>query len=789
MNGIGASEGLGGGMPAKPVGHSVHAPGATAHWERWALAALVCVHLVLGVYYSIVVPIGEAHDEDGHYYFVRHLAVNHRLPRPGERSSSPNDEMHQPPLYYLLASLPVSLVRVDRELALKSNPYFPWADAQGGYNRFVHNPPQEAWPYRGAVLAFHVARWVSVLLGALGILFTFLAGRALSPGDPWVRWMGALVLAFWPQYRFTTAVINNDILVTVCGAAVTWAIVCVAVSPEPRGRYLVALGLGAGASALAKNNGLWLVPAVVAALGKWLAASWRSTRRRTLGAAVAALVPGVALAASWYAFNMSHGAGAFGKERSLAWLGGLLSFVARGGLWKSKVLLPALKQGLFSFWAALGWNNVGLPLLSYHGASIWFLLSLLGLLVWALRKPPPPQARAVAICGLVPLCVIGGGLVLYAGYGQEDLQGRYLLPALPALSLLLATGWLALVPRAGRVLGAGLVAGVLTLQAALIPSISIKPAYAPPSVLDEEDLAQYTPVRARFGDLAELVGYRIETPAVGAGDRLQVKLAWRTLARSTDDYVLEVNFVEPEYQFTLARVLRLPGRGTLATSEWPVGQVFEEEVAARVTNRKPEGRLAWVEVRLCNQTSGQCVPVFDGSNAYLGDTVRFGRIKVRGTEQGGLVAGGGIQFGNAIRLVAVQPELELGGERRLNLALNWMAASQPAADYTVSLQLRRPGSTAIATQVDSQPRGGLYPTSLWEASEKVRDLYSLVLPQDLAPGTYVLYACMYDAGKLQRLTVLNPQGQALPNAESPLLLLEVDGDGQVTVSSMAPGAN
>lgn len=789
MSASGASRELRGGMPAKRVGRSANAACVMARWERWALAALLAVHLILGVYYSIAVPIGEAHDEDGHYYFVRYLAANHRLPRPGERSSSPNDEMHQPPLYYLLASLPVSLVRVDRELALKSNPYFPWADAQGGYNRFVHDPAEEAWPYRGAVLALHVARWVSVLLGALGILFTFLAGRALAPRDPHVRWMAALVLAFWPQYRFTAAVINNDILVAMCGAAVTWVVVRIVVSPEARARDVVALGLVIGTAALAKNNGLWLVPGAVAALGKWLVTSWRFARRRTLGAVVAALVPGVALAGSWYVFNMSHGAGAFGKERSLTWLGELLSFVARGGLWKSRVLLPALQQGLFSFWAALGWNNVGLPLLSYRVASIWFLLSLLGLLVWALRKPARPQRWAVAVCALVPLCVIGGGLALYAAYGQEDLQGRYLLPALPALSLLLATGWLALFPRAGRALGAGLVAGALAVQAALIPSISIKPAYAPPPVLSDEDLAGYTPVRARFGDLAELLGYRIETPAVGAGDQLHVKLAWLTLGRSAEDYVLEVNFVEPEYQFTLARVPRYPGRGTLATSQWPVGQAFEEDVVTRVTNLKPEGRLAWVEVRLCNQSNGQCLPVFDGSNAYLGDTVRFGRIKVRGTEQGGAVAAGGTQFGSAIRLVGVQPELELGAERRLVVTLDWVATSQPAEDYAVSLQLRRPGSSVIAAQVDSQPRGGLYPTSLWEASEAVCDRYSLVLPQSLAPGTYALYACMYDARTLHRLTVLGARGQALPNAESPLLLLKVAGDGGVTVSTMPPRAD
>jgi len=764
------------------------AAGATKHWERWALAALLAVHLALGVYYSVAIPVGEAHDEDGHYYFVRYLATHHRLPGPGERSGSPNDEMHQPPLYYLLASLPVSLIRVDRDLALKSNPYFPWADAQGGYNRFVHNPAEEAWPYQGAVLALHVARWVSVLLGAFGILFTFLAGRTLAPGDPWVRWTAALVLTFWPQYRFTTAVINNDVLVTVCGAAVTWAVVRVVVSTEPRGRDLVALGLAAGASALAKNNGLWLVPAVVVALARWIVASWRAAPRRTLSGLALALVPASVLAGSWYVFNVSHGTGAFGKERSLTWLGELLAFVVRGGLWRSRVILPALQQGLFSFWAALGWNNVGLPRVSYQAAEIWFLLSMLGVVVWFLRRPPRAQAHAVAILGLVPLCVVAGGVVLYAAYGQEDLQGRYLLPALPALSLLLAVGWLALVPRGGRSLAVGLIAGALGVQAALIPWMSIAPAYAPPPALSEGELASYTPLDAKFGDVAELVGYRIETPTVGFGDMLHVRLAWRTLARSSEDYVMVVKFIEPEYQFTMARVPRFPGRGTLATSEWPVGLVFSEDVAARVTNRKPEGCMAWVEVSLCSQGDGRCLTVVDGANTPLGDTVRFGRIKVRGTAKGAIPSEGGMQFGSAIRLAGVQSELKQEAERQLNVALDWVATSQPAADYTVSLQLRRPGSPVIATQVDSQPRGGFYPTSLWEAAEQVHDHYSLTFARDLPPGTYAVYVCMYDAQTMQRLAVTDPVGRPLPNAESPVLWLRVGSDGGLAIDSIASDA-
>ena len=156
----------------------------------------------------------------------------------------PTRELHQPPLYYILAALPVSLVDVDEELPPHYNPHMSRPNAEGGRNYIVHDPAAEAWPYRGTALAVHVARWVSVLLGALGLLFTFLAARALAPGEPWVRWGAVLALAFWPQYHFSTSVINNDLMVTVCATAVTWLLVRVAVAPTPGA--MLGLGLAAG---------------------------------------------------------------------------------------------------------------------------------------------------------------------------------------------------------------------------------------------------------------------------------------------------------------------------------------------------------------------------------------------------------------------------------------------------------------------------------------------------------------------------------------------------------------
>jgi hypothetical protein len=59
---------------------------------------------------------------------------------------------------------------------------------------------------------------------------------------------------------------------------------------------------------------------------------------------------------------------------------------------------------------------------------------------------------------------------------------------------------------------------------------------------------------------------------------------------------------------------------------------------------------------------------------------------------------------------------------------------------------------------DSPPRSGLYPTSLWDKKEIVRDERVLPLPQDLPAGDYQLAVGMYRLETMQRLPILDAAG-------------------------------
>jgi hypothetical protein len=88
----------------------------------------------------------------------------------------------------------------------------------------------------------------------------------------------------------------------------------------------------------------------------------------------------------------------------------------------------------------------------------------------------------------------------------------------------------------------------------------------------------------------------------------------------------------------------------------------------------------------------------------------------------------------------------------LRLTLVWQARTAPGRDATVFTQLIGPDGQ-IWAQYDNPPRGGSYPTSLWQPGELVSDDYLLQVKPDTPPGRYTLITGMYLPDTLERLPV------------------------------------
>ncbi len=118
-----------------------------------------------------------------------------------------------------------------------------------------------------------------------------------------------------------------------------------------------------------------------------------------------------------------------------------------------------------------------------------------------------------------------------------------------------------------------------------------------------------------------------------------------------------------------------------------------------------------------------------------------------------------------LRLRQVQtPPLTPGKPWPVRLA--WEAASPPAADYTVSLQLFDQQGRRLAQQ-DQQPFGGVLPTSGWQPGKAYEDVAYVPLPAAMGPGIYRLDAAVYDGQAATSHTVAKAAAGLAPQALSP----------------------
>ena len=418
---------------------------------RPALLAALAIHLLAAASYLWVTPVFEGPDESSHFEYVSHLleqgsppTILHTAELSGEPAHREAVLGHHGPLYYGLLAL------VHRGLGVEDvHPFLriPSNRAQSEQQfavRWLHGYDEVA-PRSIEVRAFLAARALSVLCGALSLIFLHRLGRLVFPGLPAVADTAVLLLAALPQWSFTHGVLDNGNLATSLCLLATWRL-CVEVErgcARPGPSFL--LGLVVGAALVTKIIALVLLPLCgLAWLGVWVRE--RERRRRILGTALAASV-GLLLTSGWF----------FARNQAL--YGSPLAMDAHGDAFAEN-LLPAELRGAYfrgEFWrltlrslvGSFGWGNVGAPSAVAYGFAG---LGALGLLGWCVAG-----RRLVARPGLVLLMLASTALIWLAlvrfNWTSYQPQGRYLFPGLGPMLLLgsagLVGGFQRLFPRQG----------------------------------------------------------------------------------------------------------------------------------------------------------------------------------------------------------------------------------------------------------------------------------------------------------------------------------------------------
>lgn len=702
---------------------------------------IIGLFFLLAVVYSLVTPLFEAPDELWHYPFVWHLARGGGLPK--QDPDNPQlwgQEGSQPPLYYALAALLTAPIPADDlpELIVPN----PHADIglvrpDGNANIVVHTR-REAWPWRGAVLAAHMARLLSAGLGAGTVWATYALTRQIWPERPRFAWLSMGFVAFNPMFLFISASVNNDNLVILLASLTLWQLAKLTTETDSRpgwGRF-ARLGLLAGLAALSKVSGLGLLGLVGATL-LWL--GWRRRSWR-IGLGGNALVGGltVLIAGWWYWRNWRLYGDWTGTETMVAMMGERAITPTAGQL-------LAESSGLIrSFWGLFGYFSVPMPDPIYWLLNLLLIVGLVGLV--RLERLPERLRYTWPILAGWP--VLLGAALLQWTLRTPASQGRLLFPGLAAVAALWAAGWVALIPRRWQLLPLPLMLAL----ALWIPPGVIAPAYARPEPLAGlPDSAHPLPVT--FGAGAQLLGYRLDRSAAQPGQELPLTLYWRAKQPVETNYTLFIHLVD-EAGLIVAQRDVFHGPGLYPTGLWQTGQIFADTYSLPVARTAYAPAEAHFEVGLYNHATGVRLPASTGGNRVI-----FGRVRLETAATGPLPNLQNLQFEDEITLAgyAVDERLLSPGQT-VRLTLYWRSRGNPAQNYKVFVHLVDIEERGVA-QHDSPPP---VPTSAWQAGQLIVDEHPLIVP---APGPYRFVVGLYEPDTGRRLRLLR-QGQTPVQADS-----------------------
>lgn len=381
--------------------------------REWAALAVILAFVATrGLLGALVNPPFNGPDERGHVLEI--AAVLHPDVAGGERVSQ-----RQPRPYYLGAALYLRLLGIPVD------------------------PEHLDWR---ALLPLRLA---SVLMGTLTTAAAYLTARYALRSDPSLALAAALVAGLAPAHQFIMASAANDSLSIALAAASAAAAIVTVTRGWSRNRALVLVGTAIAATAT-KSTG-WGALAIAAAVGVaalWRHQQWTIPGRWLAGAGVAGVLLGLGLVQ----LVVRLAAGSFFVTLQLPFL-----LPAAWGLPANYLLGPSgLSETFRTFWVQPDYGVAALPAANL-AAALLVLVALVGgvRLAFGIQESPVRRGPALVLIGsvAVQLMLIG---YRYSLAVEKDVllggaaQAKFVLPALPAIAVLLVVGWAGSLPVVQR---------------------------------------------------------------------------------------------------------------------------------------------------------------------------------------------------------------------------------------------------------------------------------------------------------------------------------------------------
>ncbi len=730
--------------------------------ERGWLILILALYMLLAGVYSVATPIFEASDELWHYPMVQTIAATGHLPVQDAANIGPwRQEGSQPPLYYLIAALLTGGIDTsDMPLIRRQNPH---ADIgvvlpDGNINMMTHRTEQETFPWRGTVLAVHVARFFSIVLGAGTVYVSYRLAAEVFPYEAVIRLGAAAFTAFLPMFLFISGSVNNDNLSNLTGNLLLLLIVrLVAVDRKPHWRDYVLVGITAGAGLLSKLNIGFLIPLVVIAL---LVVSYRQRSWRPLiaGGFLSGTLT-ILVAGWWYWRNQQLYGDPTGLNVFLEIVGRRLAPATLLQLWSER---HSFTQ---SYWGFFGGMNVPMPQPIYQFFDLVGGTGLLGAAFFFLFRLRNQHHNFPWMSGWLPaLFTIIWPVITFLSYLRwtsetPASQGRLVFGAVSAISLWMVVGLVWWLPRRLRPVIIFIVSGCFLAVAAAAPFVVIAPAYQetnPPHDVPQAVLVTFSdPYSAGRLDLLE-ANISPESTEVRPESYVFLDTLWRINQPLDRDWSLFVHLVTPDGVIISQRDI-YPAQGLLASSDLPAGRVWHNQIAVWVPPTAYAPAILDINVGWYHLPTGERLALDNQAEFFP-----VGQVQVLPRESDLSVPNPmRVNFGDQIELVGYEiTDLSPAVGETFDVTLYWQGLHKLEEDYKVFVQVIDPATLTKYASSDAMPAQWTAPTSGWQPGELIVDRHPLTITPDGRPGIYELQIGLYRETEngLARLRIFTPDG-------------------------------
>ena len=255
------------------------------------------------------------------------------------------------------------------------------------------------------------------------------------------------------------------------------------------------------------------------------------------------------------------------------------------------------------------------------------------------------------------------------------------------------------------------------------------------------------------------------------GEEVPVTLYLSAPAPLGRDYELFIQLLD-ENSAVLGNVTTHPGWGRNPTTLWQPGAIYADRylvpITAAVDPDSPLLARLYAGFVDPDSAPGEQPPLTARDAVGAEITPVVAAVEVAATtsldaDELGL-SPVDIRFGEALEVAARQLPAEIRAGETLTVTVLWEAAAPPATDYTAFVHLLD-GAGNFVAGYDRAPAGERFPTSRWQAGDRILSRFPLTPPRDTPAGDFEVWLGLYTDGSsgAARLPVTATGGAAAAN--------------------------